>query len=229
MNRRTQWPLERNEKTAFNTLDEYDRIVGEQCKENKTWRRIAVLGICAFFASLVVLVYALNMPKTVPLVVTVSDWGEAKYVGDISKYSYTGIHVPEIAIQYQLRKFIINLYTIPADATVLKANYKDCYSALTRTSSDKLSKMLQETNPFKDFGSINRTVEIESVLALSQNSYQVDYFVTTERRDASESKKERMRAVMTTKMMEPPKEDQVLNPLGIYITNWDVTTIEGGN
>jgi len=222
---KTQWPLELNEPTPFKGLSEYDRIIGEQCKENATWRKIAKLSMTAFFLSLAVVVYALTLPKERLLVVTVSDWGEAKYAGDVSKFNYQNIKVPEIAIQYQLRKFIINMYSIPQDAEVLRSNLRDCYSALTSTSAAKLSNQLRENNPFDDFGSVNKTVEIETVLQLSKNSYQADFITRTSRPDLSDVESTRMRAVLTTKLMEPPKQDQILNPLGIYITNFDAAPI----
>ena len=69
---------------------------------------------------------AINQPKTVPLVVTVSDWGEAKYVGNVSRNNWQGIKVPEIAIEYQLRKFVTNFYAISSDPQVLKNNLNEC-------------------------------------------------------------------------------------------------------
>jgi type IV secretion system protein VirB5 len=224
---KTQWNLDKNEPTPFDALTEYDRIVGEQCRENKTWRRIALASMSAFFICIGVLIYAINLPKTVPLVVLVSEWGEARYVGDVSKLSYHGTKIPEIAIHYQLRKFLINMYTIPQDAEVLRSNLKDCYTALTTASSVKLSSILKQANPFDNFGSVNRTVNIETILALSANSYQIDFVVTSSRPDNSRITKERMRGVFTTALLEPAAEDQILNPLGIYITNFDVSIIGG--
>ncbi len=222
---KTQWNLDKNEPTPFDALTAFDRIVGEQCRENKTWRRIAVIAISAFFICIGVLIYAINLPKTVPLVVLVSEWGEARYVGDISKLSYHGTKIPEIAIHYQLRKFLINLYTIPQDAEVLRSNLKDCYTALTASSAGKLSSILKAANPFDNFGSVNRTVSIETILALSSNSYQIDFIVAASRPDNSRITRERMRGVFTTALMEPAKDDQIHNPLGIYITNFDVSPI----
>ena len=222
---KTQWNIQNDGETPFNPLKEFDRLIGEQCKEAKNWRKIALVSMSAFFFSLIICLYAVNLPKTVPLVVTVSDWGEAKYVGNISKYSYQGINVPDIAIQYQLRKFITNYLSIPADSNVLKTNLKDCYSALTSNSASKLSKLLRENSPFNYFGEQIHTVSVESVLALSQNSYQIDFILKKVRNNGGLIEEKRMRSLCTTSLLEPSKEDQILNPLGIYITNFDVTEI----
>jgi type IV secretion system protein VirB5 len=107
---------EGDNKTPFNPLTRYDRIIGEQCRESATWRRVAITAMAAFFLAAGILIYAVRLPKTVPLVILVSEWGEAKYSGDISHFTYGNIQVLEIAIQYQLRKFVNNLFTIPGDA-----------------------------------------------------------------------------------------------------------------
>jgi type IV secretion system protein VirB5 len=222
---RTMWPPEGNGETPFNPLTQYDRIIGEQCRENKTWRLIAILSTAAFFVSLGIVAFALTLPKTVPLVITVSDWGEAKYLGNISRNSYTGIQVPEVAVQYQLRRFVSNLYAIPADSDVLRQNLTDCYSCLTGASAEKLSNRLRSDNPFTSFGSHVQRVEIESVLLLTGKSYQVDFIVTTSRPNESQTKRTRMRGTLTVELLTPPQEDMTANPLGIYIVAFDFTTI----
>lgn len=166
------------------------------------------------------------MPKTVPLVITVSDWGEAKYVGAVSNYSYTGMRVPEIAIEYQLRKFITNRFSLPYDRSVLRNNLKDCYASLTRESATKLSAELRMNNPLNEAGKKSVTVDVESVLKLSAQSYQVDFIVLTSDTSGYVNIRQRMRGVLAVKLMEPAEEDQVLNPLGIYITNFDFTQVK---
>jgi type IV secretion system protein VirB5 len=222
---RTSWQQDGNNATPFNPLSEYDRIIGEQCRENKTWRRIAVISAAAYFVSLAIVFYALTRPATVPLVITVSDWGEAKYLGDVARYSYAGITVPEVAIQYQLRRFVMNLYTIPIDAAVLRANIEDCYACLTGASAQKLSARLREKNPFEEVGINTVRVEIESILEITDKSYQVDFIVTNSRPNETQVRRERMRGTLTVELLEPEKEDQIANPLGIYIVGFDFTKI----
>lgn len=179
----------------------------------------------AFFASLAIVVYALTRPATVPLVITVSDWGEAKYIGDVSHYSYAGIQVPEVAVQYQLRRFVTNLYSIPADPAVLRTNLQECYAALTGSSAQKLSGRLREKNPFDSIGTMTVRVEIESVLNLAGKSYQIDFITASSRPNETQMRRERMRGTLTVELLEPDHEDVLLNPLGIYVVAFDFTKI----
>jgi type IV secretion system protein VirB5 len=222
---RTSWQQDGNNATPFNPLTEYDRIIGEQCRENKTWRRIAVISAAAYFVSLAIVVYAISRPATVQLVITVSDWGEAKYLGNIARYSYAGITVPDVAIQYQLRRFVTNMYTIPADAAVLRANIEDCYACLTGASAQKLSARLREKNPFEDIGIHTVRVEIESILEITEKSYQVDFIITNSRPNETQVRRERMRGTLTVELLEPDQDDLILNSLGIYIVAFDFTKI----
>jgi type IV secretion system protein VirB5 len=222
---RTTWPQDGDTATPFNPLSEYDRIIGEQCRENKTWRRIALVSLAAFFVSLLIVFYALTRPATIPLVITVSDWGEAKYVGDVSKYSYAALQVPEVAIHYQLRRFVSNYYSIPADAAVLQSNLKECYASLTGSSAQKLSSHLRSQNPFDSVGIRTVRVEIESLLELAGKSYQVDFIVSESRPNETQMRRERMRGTLTVELLEPDRDDLILNPLGIYIAAFDFTKI----
>jgi type IV secretion system protein TrbF len=225
---KTSWQLDKNLPTPFDAGQEFDRLFGEQCKQTDFARRIAVISLfAAFIISLTSIVYAINRPKQAIIPVVITDWGEAKYAGDISKMSYQHIRIPEIAIQYQLRKFITNMYSVPADADVLKDNLRDCYASLTAVAAQKFSNILKQDSPLKEFGSKNVTVSIESVLSLSADSYQVDFIVNTARPDNSYQTHDRLRAVLTTQLLEPAKEDQIKNPLGIYISGFDIAPVEG--
>lgn len=217
------WTLSKSKTTP---LEQYVNLVKEEKRQSARWKYFALISFGCLVVSLGVLIYAINLPKTVPLVITVSDWGEAKYVGAVSNYSYNGIKVPEIAINYQLRKFIINRFSIPYDPHILRTNLQDCYSALTRESAAKLSSEIKTDNPMRQYGKKIVTVEIETILKLSAQSYQVDFLIITADSRGQINGRERMRGILAVKLMEPPAEDQILNPLGIYITNFDFTHIK---
>lgn len=211
--------------TPFNPLNEWDRITGAALAEARTWRTICVLSMAAFFISLGVLVWAFSLPKKIPVIVSLSEIGEAKYIGDASKFSYTGITVPEVAIHFSLRSFVSNMYTVPGDSEVLKKNLQDCYSYLTSNSASKLTNVLKKSNPFDNFGSVRKKVLIETVLAITKDSYQVDFILETSRPDGTQATQKKIRGLLTIKMLEPSESDRLTNPLGIYIMDFDFTEI----
>jgi len=204
---------------------EYDRIIGLQNKENKTWRIIAIASLSFLFLSLLLLLYAIKLPKTIPMVITVSEYGEAKYVGNVSKMSYSNMKVPDIAIQYQIKRFVTNMNTITSDAQVMKQNIRDCYNMLSGDAGLKLSNILKNDNPFDKFGDIKQSILLESILQLSPQSYQVDYIQSKITMTGVVTDRTRYRGIISIALLEPPEDKKIENPLGIYISDFDFTKV----
>lgn len=204
---------------------EYDRIIGLQNKENRTWRIIAVASLSFLFLSLLLLLYAIKLPKTIPMVITVSEYGEAKYVGNVSKLSYSNMKVPDIAIQYQIKRFVTNMNTITSDAQVMRQNIRDCYNMLSGDAGLKLSNILKNDNPFDKFGDIKQSILLESILQLSPQSYQVDYIQSKITMIGVVTDRTRYRGIISIALLEPPEDKKIENPLGIYISDFDFTKV----
>lgn len=204
---------------------EYDRIIGLQNKENRTWRIIAVASLSFLFLSLLLLLYAIKLPKTIPMVITVSEYGEAKYVGNVSKMSYSNMKVPDIAIQYQIKRFVTNMNTITSDAQVMRQNIRDCYNMLSGDAGLKLSNILKNDNPFDKFGDIKQSILLESILQLSPQSYQVDYIQSKITMTGIVTDRTRYRGIISIALLEPPEDKKIENPLGIYISDFDFTKV----
>jgi type IV secretion system protein VirB5 len=207
-----------------NPFDKQDAVYGnllsqaEQSK--KTWRRAALIAQVMNIASLLLFFYAINLQKFIPLVVTVSPWGEANYVGDISALSYQNTRIPDTAIQYQIRDFITKLRSISTDPEVLYNNITDCYAKVTPGCADRMTKELRQADPFSEVGKLKRTISLESVLRLSSSTWQADWIEA-----ASNGSPKRYRGVFTIQLLEPPAKQRVQNPLGIYIDNYDITEL----
>ncbi len=223
MNNKTSWTMEKSKTTP---LEIYQQMEKDRQKSENKFKIIAYISAGGFALSLLVMVWSINLPKTVPVIVSLNDFGEAKYVGEVNRINYSGVKVPEIAIEYQIRKFVTNKFTIPGDAEVLRNNLKDCYSCLTRESAGKLSSELKEHNPLKDVQNIRKRVDIESVLKTSKNSYQVDFKITQSTPYDSNKTVFRMRGIVTITLLEPHEDDKILNPLGIYINAFDFTELK---
>ena len=220
---KSSWLLEKSKTTP---LEIYEQMEKERKKSENKWKFFAYVSLGGFVLSLIIMVWAINLPKSVPVLVSLGDFGEAKYIGEVNRINYSGIKIPEVAIEYQIRKFVTNKYTIPGDAEVLRNNLIDCYSCLTRDTSSKLSTELKEHNPIKDVQNIRRKVEIESVLKTSKNSYQVDFTITQTSPNEGSKVVIRMRGIVTVVLLEPADDDKILNPLGIYFNAYDFTEIK---
>ncbi len=214
------------EKETKSPLEMYEEFVHKDALREKKFRVFAWASCLGFIIALLICFYAVNLPKQVPLVITVSDWGEAKYAGNISRLNYQGLKIPAVAIEYQIRKFVSNFYEIPGDVAVLKKNLRDCYASVDSATAEKLSNTLKEDNPLKNVGKTFRTIDIESVLKLTDSSYQADFVLSDKDKSASRVNRRRFRGILSIKLLEPAKDDMILNPLGIYITDFEFKEIK---
>ena len=186
-------------------------------KRASNYFKFFVLGSLPLFViSLILFFYAVSLQRTIPFLVNVMPSGEASYLGEVRQ---TGqFQTPEAAIFYQVRKFITNIRSIPADPYVLNNNILECYSMVTSTYDPILIRMLRANSPFPLVGKIRRTVEIESTLRITGNSYQIDWTETSVEPGGSPVSR-KMRGLVTLVFITPdPTKDWIkTNPLGIFI------------
>jgi type IV secretion system protein VirB5 len=222
-----------HKKTVYKALDlenpfregqdrAYADLLWENKRELRWWRGIVGPGsLILFFISFCFNMCQTMQQKTVPVLVNVMPSGESQYLGEVRQGS---MQVPEAAIHWQVRKFISNLRTVSTDYQVVYNNIDDCYTMVTASYQQIMTRQLREHSPFELVGKLRRTVEIESVLNVTARSYQVNWAETTV--DTSSTRKiARMRAVVTVRLIPPTDETIKKNPLGIYIENCEMTEL----
>lgn len=217
-----------SKKNAVNTLQlqHFDFICGQVMRENRILRYVVIISCLAFFVSIGITLYAVSLPESIPVLVTMNDFGETQYVGAVSRRNYQNYNVPEIAIQYQVKYFVNLVHTLSTDRTVMRKSVSNTYHLLTSTTASKYTTMLKENNPFADFGDRTREVIFQTEpLQLSKDTYQIDFQVVTRLPSGNVSENKTVRAVVSVKVMKPSDEDIKDNPLGIYITAFDFKDI----
>jgi type IV secretion system protein VirB5 len=214
-------------KNPFNASGDeaYAELLWKEEKRSMFYLRVFGFGSLGLFAiTLVLFFYAVSLQRTIPILVNVMPSGEAAYLGEVRQ---TGqFQVPEAAIFYQVRKYISNIRSISTDPQVLYNNINDCYSMVTSSYESILTRMLRANSPFPLVGKIRRSVEFESTLRITGNSYQVDWIETSvEPNGAPVSRK--MRALVTVTLLTPDQAQNWIrvNPLGIFIENCEWTEI----
>lgn len=217
-----------SKKNAVNVLQlqHFDFICGQVMRENRILRYVAIISCLAFFVSIGITLYAVSLPESIPVLVTMNDFGETQYVGAVSRRNYQNYNVPELAIQYQVKKFVNLVHTLSTDRTVMKKSVSNTYHLLTSTTASKYTTMLKENNPFADFGDRTREVIFQTEpLQLSKDTYQIDFQVVTRMTSGNISDNKTVRALVSVNVMKPSEEDIKDNPLGIYITAFDFKDI----
>lgn len=213
--------------TPFNpTLDHFDMICGQVMKENRILKIVTICACISFVLSIAITLYAVSLPDSIPVLVTLNDFGEPQYIGEVSKKNYQNYSVPEIAVKYQVKQFVSLYYTLSTDRGVMDKNVKKMNHMLTNQTSSKYSIMVKEEKLFDGFGSIMREVVFETEpMKVSNNTFQVDFHLITRSMSGSNLVEEKKRALVTTDCMIPSKDDVYENPLGIYVTSFEITSI----
>jgi type IV secretion system protein VirB5 len=222
------FPPKGTNETPFNPqLQHFDFICGQVMKENRILKFVAVVSVLAFFLSIGITLYAVAQPDSIPVLVTMNDFGETQYIGPVSRKNYQNFNVPEVAVQAQVKEFVNLMNTLSTDKAVMKKSVNKTYHLLTSTTASKYSTLVREDNPFKDFGSRTKEVLFQTEpLKVSGDTYQVDYQIVTRQLSGQLMSNESYRAVITVKMLQPSEEDIKDNPLGIYITAFDMKPID---
>jgi type IV secretion system protein VirB5 len=212
--------------TAFtqddHNLEMADTIDGLAQKNARTWQLVALVSLSSFFIALGILVYAVTLPKTVPVVVTVNPEGEAGYVGKIDKSAYGKTAIPDIAKEYQIKRLLTKMHQWVADKEAQQLYIAEAQSIVQSGAVRQLDLFFRSNNPFAEYGTKTRSISIEPLLKQTDKTY-VAYFTTVEKhRSGYEGKRIRWSALINLDQYEPGIE----NPLGLYITNFDIKAIE---
>ena len=222
-------PKEHEDNTnPFNPqIQHFGFIGGHLLKENKILRFMVVGAVIALLLSIALNFYAVSLPDSIPVVVTMNELGETRYVGEISRKNYQNFSVPEVAIVSVVRQFIEIYWSLSTDKIVMNRNFNRIYKYLTQTTSNKYTTLLKEQNLFEGFGEKTREVFFQTEpLKLSHDTYQVDFEIIERSIYGNLNERYVYRAVITVKTLQPAKEDIMENPLGIYITNFDWKKVE---
>ena len=217
-----------SERTGVNSLQlrHFDFICGQVMKENRILRYVVIVSCLAFFVSIGITLYAVSLPESIPVLVTMNDFGEASYVGAVSRRNFQNYNVPELAVQYQVKHFVNLCWTLSNDKIVMKKSLSATYHILTSTTAAKYSTRLKEETPFADFGTKTREVIFQTEpLQLSKDTYQIDFKIITRHLSGGIDSEKTVRAVVSVKVLRPSDEDIRDNPLGIYITAFDFKEI----
>lgn len=190
-------------------------------KTARMWQIIALVSLSSFFISLFICFYAVTLPKTVPVIVTVNDEGEANYVGKVDKSYWGHTSIPENAKVHQIKVLIQNMNTWIIDGNAQQAYLDLCGSICQEPAITQLNEFILSNNPFNYLGILTKTVEIEEPMKQTNSTYVTYYNVLTFKKGVLQ-KKERFSILTTLSFFEGTPES---NPLGIYISSFDIKAV----
>jgi type IV secretion system protein TrbF len=191
-----------------------------------TWQLLGVAGLLVGLAAVAGITYVGSKSKFVPYVIAVDKLGEAVSVGPAQ---VAGPADPRV-VRASLASFVASARLVTPDVSLQRAAIFRVYAMLH--TKDPAAQLMNEwyngskdSTPFARAAKVTVTTDINSVLPISGNTWQVDWQETTrDRAGALVGQPVHMRAMLTV-YLEPlsvTADEAAIerNPLGIYVSNY---------
>lgn len=195
---------------------EWDARMGSAVLSARAWRSIA-FGSLALAAVMGLSLTAVAMQKrTFVHVVEVDPQGQV-----MSVRVADGRWAPsETEIASQLGRFIRMVRSLPTDGVVLRENWLEAYRFLTPQAAAHLTQIARDEDPFLMLGRVGRTVQVRSILARSDHSWEVSW-IERNTNETGSTEPQTYTGVFTVTTQAPANADQIaVNPLGILISDF---------
>lgn len=169
--------------------------------------------------------YAMHLSsqvKLVPYIVEVDKLGTSVMAGFPQQIEYADSRV----VRATLGNFITSFRSVTPDAVVQK-QYIDRTYGLLRTSdpsTQKINAWFRSNSPFEKAKTSTLSIEVNNIVALSNQTYQIDWTEYERDRKGKETGTRRFRGIATVALTAPQDEAIIrLNPIGLYVQDFDWT------
>ena len=190
------------------------------------WRLIGIAGLLIGLGGVAGVAYIGSQSKFVPYVIQVDRLGEAVAVGPAQLAAPADPRV----VRATLASFVSCIRLVTPDVELERKAVFTAY-AMVKTKDPaavKLNEWFQgskESDPFERAKKVTVSTDINSVLPISQNSWQVDWQETTRDRDGALMGGPRhLRAVLEIYVLPPSthtlESELERNPLGIFVRDY---------
>ena len=192
------------------------------------WQLIAIGSVLISLASVGGILYIGNQSKFIPFVVQTDKLGKTLAIDPANKAYPEDVRI----IKAMIASFINDSRMVTPDVVVQRKAVFNVYSMLN--AGDPSIVMMGEymnpssgETPFARAAKKTVSVEIESILPQSKDSWQVDWIEIERERDGAEIRRFRMRAVLNIYSIPSDSattEEQIRkNPLGIFVRDFSWT------
>ncbi|WP_034482591.1 conjugal transfer protein TrbF [Rhizobium rhizogenes] len=201
---------------------EWNERYGSYVKAAAAWRIVGIAGLSMAVIGFSYALYQSSQVKLVPYIVEVDKLGTSVSAGFPQQIEYADPRV----VRATLGSFVTSFRSVSPDAVVQK-QYIDRTYALLRTSdpsTEKINAWFRGNSPFDKAKQATIAIEVNNIVALSNQSYQIDWTEFERDRKGKETGLRRFRGIATVTLTAPQDEGVIrLNPIGLYLRDFDWT------
>ncbi len=172
---------------------EWNERYGGFVREARAWRAVAVLSLALATIGFGYALFLSQTTRLVPYIVEIDRLGSPVAAGVPEQIEYADQRV----VRAILGNFISSFRSVTPDAVVQK-QYIDRTYALLRASdpsTEKINAWFRSNSPFEAAKRVTVSVEVSSIVALSERSYQIDWSEFERDRRGRETASRRFRAI----------------------------------
>ncbi len=203
----------------------WDERIGSARVQAKNWRLMALgcLGLC--FVTSGALVWRSMQSTVTPYIVEVDETGAARAVAPATERYIAN----DAQVAHQLANFIQHIRGLSVDPVVVRDNWLKAYDFVTDKAAITLNEYAGANDPFADIGRKSRTVDVISVVRVSDDSFQARWIEKTYENGAL--KQATRYTGLFSIITQSPTDAATLraNPLGLYVhsLNWGEDLVTG--
>jgi type IV secretory pathway TrbF-like protein len=201
---------------------EWSERYGTYVRAAVAWRIIGILSLSMAVVSFGYSLYLSTTVRLVPYIIEVDKLGTSVTAGFPQQIEYADPRV----VRATLGNFITSFRSITPDAVVQKQYIDRTYALLLSPdpSTEKINSWFRGNPPFEKAKSATVSIEVNNIVALSNQTYQIDWTEYERDRRGRETGTRRFRGIATVAMTAPQDEATIrLNPIGLYVRDFDWT------
>ena len=200
---------------------EWDERYGDLITRARNWRVAALLSAMVSLIAVAGLVWLSVQSRVVPFVVAIDNLGRPVASGIADQASPADARLKTASIL----GWVENLRTVTTDGIAQRKAIDRVYAHIANGSQAQtfVSDYYRADQPFARAQSETVSVEVQSVLATSEHTFEVDWAETTRDLYGTVKATDRWKGTFVIAMNPPKDERQArVNPLGIYVSqaNW---------
>ena len=215
-------------ESRFNkVVNQYDAYYNKLNRDVRTWQLVGIISLIMIILTVIGWFHALSMKTHSLMVVVVNELGRARYLGVVGGGYYSKYEIKDYMIESVLREFLEVTRDIPVDQDLLYRGYDKAVGWLSPNMVTKFRDQVIADDPFQKLGQYKRKTILESVIKITQNTWQMDWYESETTVSGRELARHRYRGILTVVVQEPQSEDErYRNPLGIFIVDYNISEIK---
>lgn len=201
---------------------EWSERYGSYARSAAAWRAVGILSLGMASIAFGYALYLSTQVKLVPYIVEVDKLGNTVSGGFPQQIEYADPRV----VRATLASFVASFRSITPDAVVQKQYIDRTYALLRMSdpSTQKINAWFRANSPFEKAVNATVGIEVNNIVALSNQTYQIDWTEYERDRKGKEMATRRFRGIATVAITSPQDEATIrLNPIGVYVTDFDWT------